>query len=69
MPRYCFHYDQVTLDADYPNITEARKHAVEMFGVLIHDQAGVVPFAASAMLVTDEAGSPLFTLRFSVEEH
>ena len=28
MPRYGFHYDQITIDADYSNLTEARKHAL-----------------------------------------
>ena len=45
MPRYGFHYDQITIDADYSNLTEARKHALETFGILIHDQADAGPFA------------------------
>jgi uncharacterized protein DUF6894 len=57
------------LRADYSNLTEARKHALETFGILIHDQADAGPFADASMLVTDADGSPLFTLRFLVEEH
>jgi hypothetical protein len=69
MPRYGFHYDQITIDADYSNLTEARKHALETFGILIHDQADAGPFADASMLVSDANGSPLFTLRLLVEEH
>jgi hypothetical protein len=69
MPRYGFHYGHITFDADYQNLTDARKHALETFGSLIHDQADVGSFADASMLVTDADGSPLFTLRFLVEEH
>jgi hypothetical protein len=69
MPRYCFHYGHITFDADYQNLTDARKHALETFGSLIHDQADVGSFADASMLVTNADGSPLFTLRFLVEEH
>ena len=69
MPRYGFHYDDITFDADYSNLTDARKHALETFGILIHDRADVGPFADASMLVTDANGSPLFTLRLLVEEH
>jgi hypothetical protein len=75
MPRFHFHV-QDGRDVPDPEGTElpdaeaARREAISAAGEMLRDLDGKLPIGAEwRMHVTDEAGHPVPTLRFSAEEH
>jgi hypothetical protein len=74
MPRFYFHVDDGHLIPDrdgfvLPDLQAARAEAIAAAGEMIRDLRGKLSAPGWRMDVTDDAGRPVLTLRFSAEEH
>ena len=75
MPRYFFHVQDGkdildTEGTDLADLTEARNEAIAAAGEMIRSTGHTVWNGSPWLMnVVDEAGAPVFTLRFSADEH
>ena len=73
MPRYLFHvHDERDIPdedgADLPDLQAVQAEAIRAAGEMLRDIDGAFTGEEWRMDVTDEAGRPVLTLRFSVTE-
>ncbi len=75
MPRFYFHvHDGRDVPDPYgvelPDQEAARREAIRAAGEMLRDWSGKLPIGSEwRMNVTDGAGHPVLTLRFTTEEH
>jgi hypothetical protein len=74
MPRYFFHiHDSRDIPdrdgVDLPDLKAVRGEAIRAAGEMLRDIDGAFSGEEWTMQVTDEAGRPVHTLRFSATEH
>ena len=77
MPRYFFHVRDGkglpdTEGSELPDLNAVRTEALKASGEMLRDSKGRAEFWSGddwTMNVTDEAGQPVLTLRFSGTEH